>query len=135
MNEFRLAGGFPAEADIAPAGLIIPGIGNGGNLLVAVHGGNQDFDVVGSCHGSGAVARRQLHGTEVQAQTGHQLFGLGHQLVKGRVGVLGLAELEHFHLVELMAPNHAPLVGTVRTGLPAEAGGVGEQLLGQIGFR
>ncbi len=33
-----------------------------------------------------------------------------------------------------MSPHHAPLVCPVGTGLPAEAGGVGEELPGQIGF-
>ena len=70
----------------------------------------------------------------MQSQTGNQFFRLGYQLVKGRVGILGLAELEHLHLVELVAPHHAPLVGTVGTGLPAEAGGVGKQLFGQVSF-
>ena len=70
----------------------------------------------------------------MQAQSCHQLLGLGDQLLKGRVGILGTGELEHLHLVELVSPNHAPLVGTVRTGLPAEAGGVGKELPGQIGL-
>ena len=135
MHKLGLAGGFPAEADIAPACLVIPGIRNGGNLLIAVHGGNQNLNIVGPGHGGGAVSRRQLHSAEVQAQAGNQIFGLADQLVKGRVGILGPGELEHLHLVELMAPDHAPLVGPVGTGLPAEAGGVGKEFLGKIGFR
>ena len=70
----------------------------------------------------------------MEAQTLHQILGLAHQLLKGRVGILGAGELEHFHLVELVAAHHAPLVGVAGTGLPAEAGGVGEELPGQLGF-
>ena len=33
VDELGLAGGFPAEADVAPAGLVIPGVGDGGELL------------------------------------------------------------------------------------------------------
>ena len=68
MDELGLAGGFPAEADVTAAGLIVTGIGNGGNLLVAVHGGDVDLDIVGAGHGGGAVAGGQLHGAEMQAQ-------------------------------------------------------------------
>ena len=132
MDELGLAGLFPAEADVAPAGLIISGVGYRGYLLVAVHGGDQDFNIVGTGHGGGAVACRQLHGAEMQTQSGNQIFRLGDQLVEGRVGILRLAELEHLHLVKLVAANHATLVGPVGTGLPAEAGSVGEQLLGQV---
>ena len=134
MDELDLAVG-PAEADIAPAGLIIPGVGYGGNLLVAVHGGDLNFNVVGSGHGGGAIARRQLHGAEVEAQALHQILGLTHQLIEGGVGILGPGELEHLHLVELVAPDHASLVGPVGAGLPAEAGGVGEELSGKLRLR
>ena len=70
----------------------------------------------------------------MEAQALDQVFGLLHQLLEGLVGLLGQGVLEHFDLVELMAPDHAPLVSPVGTGLPAEAGGVGEQLMGQISF-
>ena len=123
-----------AEADVAPAGLVIPGVGYGGNLLVAVHGGDQNFNIIGSGHGCGAVACGQLHGTEMQAQTGNQILRLVYQLLESLVRALGSCVLEHLYLVELMAPDHAPLVGAVGTGLPAEAGGIGEELLGKIGL-
>ena len=46
-----------------------------------------------------------------------------------------IAELEHLYLVELVTADHATLVGTVRACLTAEAGGVGEELLGQVCLR
>ena len=121
-----------AVTDVAAASLVVTGVGNGGNFLVAVHGGDQDLNVVGAGHGGGAVAGGQLHGTEMEAQTLYQLLSLGDQLVECLVGGFGSGELEHFHLVELVATNHATLVSTVRTGLTAEAGGVSEELLGQV---
>ena len=68
----------------------------------------------------------------MEAQTLHQILGLAHQLLEGLVGILGAGILEHFHLVELVTAHHAPFVGAVRTCLPAEAGGVSKELLGQV---
>ena len=70
----------------------------------------------------------------MEAQTLHQILGLAHQFLKGRVGILGAGELEHFHLVELVAAHHAPLVGVAGTCFPTEAGSVSEELPGQLGF-
>ncbi|MBQ8627462.1 MAG: hypothetical protein IJ419_15060 [Agathobacter sp.] len=39
--------------------------------------------------------------------------------------------MEHLHLVELVAADHAALISTVGTGLTTEAGRVSEELLGQ----
>src|SRR5699024_10158761 len=114
-----LSGFLTTEADVAPSCLVIPGIGDRGNFLVAVHGRNLDFNVVGSGHGGGAVASSQLHSTEVEAQALDQVFCLADQFFKSLVGIFGAGELEHLYLVELMAPDHAPLVGPVRAGLPA----------------
>ena len=132
MDELRLAGGLAAEAGVAAAGLVVSGVGDGGDFLIALHGGDLDLDVVGPGHGSGAVARSQLHGAEVEAQALDQVLGLGDQLVEGIVRVLRAGELEHLDLVELVAADHAALLGAGGPGLPAEAGGVGEELLGQV---
>ena len=43
-------------------------------------------------------------------------------------------KLEHLYLIELVAPDHALLLRPGRARLPAEAGGVGEELLGQVGL-
>ena len=70
----------------------------------------------------------------MEAQALYQVLRLGHQLVKGIVRVLRAGELEHLHFVELVSPDHAPLLRPGRPGLPAEAGGVGKELLGQVGL-
>ena len=132
MEELGLAGALPAEADVAPAGLVVPGVGHGGDLLVPLHGGDLDLNVVGPGHGGGAVPGGQLHGAEVEAQALHQVLCLGDQLVEGGVGVLRAGELEHLYLIKLVSANHAPFLSPGRAGLPAEAGGVGKELLGQV---
>ena len=132
MDKFCFARGLPTESNITSPCLIIPGVGYGRNLLIAVHGGDQNFDVIGAGHGGRAVPRRQLHRAEVEAQIPHQSLCLGNQLVKGLVGLLRQGVLEHLDLVKLMSPYHSPLVCPMAACLPSETGGVGKELMGQL---
>ncbi len=70
----------------------------------------------------------------MQPQTLDQTAGLADQLLQHGVAVLGTGVAEHFHLVELVAADHAALAGAIRAGLAAVAGRVGEQALGQVGL-
>lgn len=79
-----------AEADVATACLIITGVADGADLLVAAHGGNVNLYVVGSCHGSGAVPGGKLNRAEAQAKALYKGFRLYSQFVKGLVGFFGV---------------------------------------------
>ena len=76
MDEFRLARGLAAEADVAAARLIVARVRNGGDLLIAVHGRDLNFNVIRPRHGGRAIARGKLNGAEVEAQPLDQALGL-----------------------------------------------------------
>lgn len=59
---------------------------------------------------------------------------LADQLLEGLVRLLGQGVLEHLDLVELVAADHAALVGAVGARLAAEARRIGEQLMRQVAF-
>ena len=71
----------------------------------------------------------------MEAQPLDQTLGLADQLLEGLVGLLGQGVLEHLDLVELVAADHAALVGAVGACLAAEARRVGEQLVRQVALR
>ena len=82
MDEFRLARGLAAEADVAAARLIVARVRNGGDLLIAVHGRDLNFNVIRPRHGGRAIARGELDCAEVEAQPLDQALGLADQLLE-----------------------------------------------------
>ena len=71
-----------SDTHLTAARLIIACVGDGADLLVAVHRRDLYLNVVGSCHGSRAVLRRQLDGAEVEAKALHKILRIRHKLVK-----------------------------------------------------
>ena len=134
MDKLGLARFLAPETDISPSGLVIAGVGHRGYLFIPVHRGYVYLYIIGPGHRSRAVLGRQLDRAEMEAQALYQRLGLSDQLFKGLVGILGAGVLHHFNLIELMAPYHAPFIGTVAAGLLAEAGGVGHILPGKLLF-
>ena len=132
VHELQFLRLVAAEADVAAAGLIVARVGDGGALLVLVHAGDPQLDVVGGGHGGGAVARGQLGKAVVQPQasTRRQALPMSSSSILPLSSGRGVAE--HLHLVELVAADHAALAGAVGAGLAAVAGRVGKQLLGQL---
>ena len=115
-----------AIADHSTASLIVAGVGDGRDFLVDVHGRDPDFDVVGPGHGMGAVAGGKLVDLVAKAESFDKFLGLLDHLFEGGVAAFFGGVLDHFHFVELIAADHAPLFSAVGAGFLAVAGGVGE---------
>ena len=131
MGQVQLFIGAPVF-DISAAGLVIPGVGRGAYLLIDAHAGNPNLDIVGSRHREGAVACRQLTQAVVEAKLLDQPLCLADQLLKGGVRLILGGILNHFHLIELVAPDHAPFFRTVAAGLSPVAGGVSDIFSRQV---
>ena len=64
---FDLAAVLAAETDVAAAGLIVARVADGGDLLVAAHGGDVDLYIVGTRHRGAAITRSKLYCAEFQS--------------------------------------------------------------------
>ncbi len=69
-----------------------------------------------------------------QPQPFDKACGFSDEFFKSLLGILRPRVLEHFNLVKLMSPNHAPLIRPIRTGFTAVTRCEGKVFFRQLGF-
>ncbi len=112
----------PAHADVQAPGLVVGGVGAGGELAVATLAGQPRLAVV-LLGGRGAeVAHGDVDDAVGQAESGEDLLLDREDALVLGAGVGGLDEAEHLHLVELVHAEDAARVFAGGAGLAAEAG-------------
>jgi len=122
------------NSDHTAASLVVAGVRDGGNLLIAIHRGDIDFDIIGTSHRRGAILSGEFNGTEVEAETLNEGFSVRDEFFEGFVRLFGEGILHHFDFVELMAADHTAFIGAIGACLAAEARGIAEILFREIGL-
>ena len=122
-------------ADLQAAGLRIAQIGAGANLEILLLAGGPGLDVAGLALQVCQIAGAALQLPHGDVQGPEQLYTVLPHLLVPLLGVLRLADHDHFLLFELMDAVDAALLDAMGTLLLAEAGGVGGQRLGQLVLR
>src|SRR4026207_270091 len=123
MDELRLP--FPAlESDARAPRLKRLEIRAGRNFLVTVLAGQPDFDVVGLGRRETHVAGGQHDRSVRQSHAPQNILGVGREFFELIVTLFGTGKLYQLDFLELVLPDDASHVPSVRSGLAAEAGRV-----------
>ena len=115
-----------AAIGVAPAGLHPPcleglTVAARADLAIALLRRQPDFKVVSPGRGKSHVAGGQQHHAVREFQPLQDGFGVADHLLKRLRAVVGLDDLHHLHLVELMLANHPAGVATGAARLGAKA--------------
>src|ERR1700726_1671599 len=104
MDKFVAAGLFAAKADLGAAGLKIPAGRAGADLQPFAASGCPDLNIVLGGGLEAEVARTHPDYAKRQSQPPAYLAGVFDQGLQFDVRVVGMDQLDHLDLVELMAP-------------------------------
>ncbi len=110
-------------ADLCPAGLKIPGIGDRADLAVFVLTGQPHFKVDRFRCAESQVAGAESDQPVRQFEGFEQVRGAGDHFVEYFVAFIGFADGDELDLVELMLANHPPGIASGGTGFFTETGG------------
>ena len=132
MDELRLAVGI-LEAAVEAARLVVGEAGAGGDLKPLLFTRSPKLEVVALRRREAHVPGAELEHTVVQTEPVQHVLCLLHQNLELLERGLGMDEIHHLDLVELMDAEESArhLAGAAR--LAAEAGRVGRELDGRIG--
>ena len=132
VDELRLAVRI-LEAAVEAACLVVGEAGAGGNLEPLLLARSPKLEVVALGGGKAHIARAELKNAVMKTEPLENVFRLGDENLKLIERGVGMDEVDHLHLVELVDAEHAArhLAGAAR--LAAEARRVGGELDGRLG--
>ena len=125
VHVFGFARSAYLEFDVRAACLKRFGVAAGGNFLVRLLSRQPHLDVVGLRHRKAHVARAQHNRAVRQAEPLQHLFGVQRHRLELVVGRVGMGDLHHLDLLELMLPDEPAHVFAVRSRLAAKTRRVG----------
>ena len=131
VDEFRLAVRV-AEAAVETPRLVVGEARARGHLEPLLLARRPEFEIVALRRRKAHVARAELEDTVVEPQPLQNRLGFADEDFKLLEGSLGMHEIHHLHLVELVDAEHPARHLAGGTGLAAEAGRVGRELDGQV---
>ena len=120
-----------AETRLHAPGLEGLAVAAGADLAVGVLRRQPDLQVIGLGAAKAHVAGAQGDDAVGQVEGLKHRLGVAHHFFQRSVAVVGVDDLHHLHLVELVLADHAARVAPGAAGLRAEAGAVRSELDGQ----
>ena len=127
MAELRLAVGI-AEAAVETTRLIVGEARAGRNLQPLLFAGRPKFEVVAFRGRKAHVARAELKDAVMETEPLEDVFRFAYEDFKLVERGVGMDEVDHLHLVELVDAEHAARHLAGRSGFAAEARRVGGKL-------
>ena len=104
------------------------------DLAIGVLRGQPHFQVVGLGGAKTHVARAQAHHAVRQSELLQHGFGVARHFFQRVVALVGVHDLHHLDLVELVLADHAARIAAVAAGFGAEARCVGREFDRQVGL-